>query len=597
MVEALKEKKPQRDYEEAGVEVLFRKSTPISDPEGRYPGFKPGTTVLRKGSVHRKGALPLPCDIVFDSDVAVPMRDGVTIYVDILRPAGSGKVPAIVAWSPYGKRGGYQTLDQFPRRAGIPVNTLSNLQTWEGPDPAYWCNQGYAVVNADVRGAFMSQGNICFWGSQEGEDGHDLVEWLAVQEWCNGKVGLTGNSWLAVVQWFIAATNPPHLAAIAPWEGFCDFYRHSIARGGIVDTGFNEYILTHLYGNNRTEDVPAMIDKYPLMNAYWGDKVARLDKIKAPAYVVASYTNPAHGEGTLPGYEGISSTDKWLRIHNSMEWPDYYKHENVEDLRRFFDRYLKSIENRWGKTPRVRVSVLDPGGSDVVDRPENEFPLAQTRYERLFLDASSGRLLLEPASRESSVCYQADDGKGMATFVIGFDREVELIGHVNLRLWVEARGGNDIDLFIRTQKLNKKGRVLSHMPVRLPGPMQAMMKILRASGVLKMGFMFYSGPNGKMRVSHRQLDITKTTPAQPYHTHAVGEMVRPGEIIPVDIPLLPIGMRWHHGEQLRVTVAGYDLGGPTLPGLPVAPTRNKGEHIIHTGGRYDSHLLIPVIPQ
>jgi predicted acyl esterase len=127
--------------------------------------------------------------------------------------------------------------------------------------------------------------------------------------------------------------------------------------------------------------------------------------------------------------------------------------------------------------------------------------------------------------------------------------------------------------------------------------MKAMMKILRAFGVLKMGFMFYSGPNGKMRVSHRQLDITKTTPAQPYHTHAVGEMVRPGEIVPVDIPLLPIGMRWHHGEQLRVTVAGYDPGGPTLPGLPVAPTRTKGEHIIHTGGRYDSHLLIPVIPQ
>jgi predicted acyl esterase len=74
-------------------------------------------------------------------------------------------------------------------------------------------------------------------------------------------------------------------------------------------------------------------------------------------------------------------------------------------------------------------------------------------------------------------------------------------------------------------------------------------------------------------------------------------MLRPGEIVPVDIPLLPIGMRWHPGEQLRIIVAGFDLMGPMFPKLPLAPTRNRGEHIIHTGGRFDSHLLIPVIPR
>ncbi|MGA2108258.1 MAG: CocE/NonD family hydrolase [Syntrophorhabdales bacterium] len=577
------------------VEVLFRKSSPIDDPEARYPGFRPGTTVLPKGSVHRKGALPLPCDIVFERDVAVPLRDGAVIYVDIFRPAGASRVPAVLACSPYGKGGGYQSLDQFPRRAGVPVSALSNLQTWEGPDPAYWCDHGYAVVNADARGAFMSQGDIRFWGSQEGQDGHDLVEWLAGQHWCIGTCGLTGNSWLAIVQWFIAAERPPHLAAIAPWEGFCDFYRHSIGRGGIPDVGFNEHIIAHLYGNNRTEDVPAMIDKYPLMNAYWENKAAMLERIEVPAYVVASYTNPAHGEGALRGYEGISSTSKWLRIHNRLEWPDYYAPANLEDLRRFFDRYLKNMANGWEETPRVRLSVLDPGGSDEVNRPEREFPPANTRYQPLFLDGVSGRLLREPTSRQSSVIYRADDKKGMATFSIAFDRETELIGHVSLRLWVEARGGGDIDLFARVQKLDRKGKVLSHTPIKVPGPAKAIMKILSAVGILKGGLMFYSGPNGRMRVSHRHLDAAKSTPAQPYHTHAEEELVSPGEIVPVDIPLLPIGMRWHPGEHLRLTLSGYDTGGPTLPGLPVAPTRNRGEHIIHTGGKYDSHLLVPVV--
>jgi predicted acyl esterase len=595
MVEALKEKKNSRVYEKAGIEVAFRKSTPISDPEGRYPGFKPGTTVLSKGSVHRKGALPLPCDIIFDRDVAVPMRDGIIIYIDIFRPAGDEKVPAIVAWSPYGKEGGYQTLDQFPARLGIPIGTLSNLQVWEGPDPAYWCNHGYAVINADARGAFMSQGDIYFWGSQEGEDGHDLIEWLASQDWCNGKVGLTGNSWLAIVQWFIGSQQPPHLAAIAPWEGFTDFYRHDIARGGIPDTGFNESIFVHLYGNNRTEDIPAMIGRYPLMNTYWEDKAAKLEKIEVPAYVVASFSNPIHSQGTFQGFERIASPKKWLRIHNTMEWPDYYTPENIEDLRHFFDYYLKDIENGWEQTPRVRMSILDPGGKDVVARPENEFPLTRIQYQKLFLDASSGKLLTEPVAQESLVRYQADNKKGKAIFTIRFDRETELVGHMSLRLWVEAQGSSDMDLFVRIEKLNKKHRVLNHTTGTLPGIMKMVLRILKALGILKLAIMFYSGPNGRMRVSHRQLNSELSTPSQPRHTHAVEELLQPGQIVPVEIPILPIGMRWHPGEQLRVTVAGYDLLGPMLPKLPVAPTRNRGEHIIHTGGRYDSHLLVPVV--
>ena len=176
--------------------------------------------------------MALPCDIIVERDVEVPMRDGVKIYIDVYRPQGDAKVPAIIAWSPYGKKGGFQTLDQLPMRAGVPVKILSDLQAWEAPDPAYWCDQGYAVVNVDARGAYMSEGDIHFWGSQEGRDGHDTIEWLASRDWCNGKVGLTGNSWLAIVQWFIAATRPPHLAAIAPWEGFLRFLppQHRLGR-------------------------------------------------------------------------------------------------------------------------------------------------------------------------------------------------------------------------------------------------------------------------------------------------------------------------------------------------------------------------------
>ena len=151
-------------------------------------------------------------DILWERDVAVKLRDGTVIYTDIFRPVGARDLPAIIAWSLMGK----SVPQQSPF---VPASVLSGLQKFESPDPAYWCDHGYAIVNPDTRGAFMSQGDIYFWGKKDAQDGYDFIEWVSEQEWCNGKVGMSGNSHLAIVQWFIAAEKPPHLDAIAPLGG------------------------------------------------------------------------------------------------------------------------------------------------------------------------------------------------------------------------------------------------------------------------------------------------------------------------------------------------------------------------------------------
>ncbi|NNJ98887.1 MAG: CocE/NonD family hydrolase, partial [Desulfatitalea sp.] len=557
--------------------------------------FKPGTTTFPKGHVHRKGALPLPCDIVFDRDVAVPMRDGITLHIDIFRPPGNGKFPALLAWSPYGKRGGYQTLDLFPLRFGIPVGVLSDLQVWEGPDPAYWCNHGYAVVNVDSRGAFMSEGDIGWFCAQEGKDGYDLIEWLVTQDWSNGKVGMTGNSWLAVIQWFIAAARPPHLTAIAPWEGMTDLYRDISNRGGIPDGDFPEWIASHLYGNNRTADVPAMVDRYPMMNSFWKSQIPELEKINIPAYIVASYTNPVHTRGTLEGFRKIDTQEKWLRIHNTQEWLDYYEPKYIDDLRRFYDHYLKGADNGWQQTPRVRMSVLNPGGKDEIDRPETEFPPARAKHKKLFIDASSNKMTPDPVENESQVSYLADNHKGKTSFSYVFDQDTEVIGYLKLRLWVEAKGSDDMDLFVYLQKLSSSGKVLTHMAIAQHKRLRWLLKFLRFTGISQAGFIFYSGPLGRIRVSHRQLDPDRSTPEAPVLTHAQEERLSPGQIVPVDIELWPTAMRFESGEQLRVLVTGHPMKGSLPPFLKLPKTRSKGDHIIHGGGRYDSHLLIPVV--
>lgn len=115
-------------------------------------------------------------------------------------------------------------------------------------DPVEWVPKGYAVINADARGAGDSEGDVRFWGTAEGRDGHDAIEEIAKLPWCTGKVAMAGNSWLALCQWFIAAERPPHLACIAPFEGASDSLRENVCRGGIPATGFTKMIQSILSG-------------------------------------------------------------------------------------------------------------------------------------------------------------------------------------------------------------------------------------------------------------------------------------------------------------------------------------------------------------
>ncbi|HJG88498.1 CocE/NonD family hydrolase [Barnesiella viscericola] len=593
------------------MKVPLRKALPVDAPRVRYPGFKPEKLVLKAGSVRREGAMPLPCDILLERDVAIKLRDGVTIYADVFRPVGDEACPAILAWSPYGKEIGGQMLDDVPMRSGVPLSATSGLEKFEGPDPAYWVAHGYAIVNPDKRGAYMSEGNLLYWGHEDALDGCDVIEWIASRPWSNGKVGMSGNSWLTVSQWFIAAERPEHLAAIAPWEGFCDHYRESGTRGGIPAPEFPEMIAeTFASAHGMLEDQPRMIVERPFMCDYWEDKAARVENIEIPAYVVASYTNSVHTHGSFAGFRRMASKEKWLRVHNTSEWFDYYTPENVEDLRRFFDHYLKGIDNGWEQTPRVRLSVLNPGGTDIVGRAEEEFPLARTRYRKLYLSAADSALCTILPDQQAMSEYQSDSARHEVTYRYRMEKPTELTGYMKLHLWVSAPDHDDMDLAVRVEKLSRDGQPL---PDRTGN-------IIAATGL--------------MRVSMRQLDEARSTEAEPYYTFTTEQKLKPGEIVPVEIEIWPMGLYFNEGEMLQLTVGAYQPanaaipfgsasisvpreGYTFMPGQPVdmitvggnatqcadptdvvvsPATHNAGRHRIYTGGQYDSYLYVPEIP-
>jgi len=570
--------------------VIYRKAPPLSDPDCNYPGFKPGTAVISKGTICRKGHKALDCDIILERDVAIKMRDGITLYADIFRPIGDEKVPAILNSTTFGKskapKGGKgpgaPAPDDNPFSVpGVPKEWTSGLESFESTDPGFFVNNSYAVINLDIRGCYMSEGKGQYFGTQEAEDDYDVIEWLAAQDWCNGCVTMTGNSWLGINQWFAGAEQPPHLTCLAPWEGWSDMFRDEYMIGGIPDLpGFrfkNSFSDTELM-----EDVIANCLTHPLFDEYWEDKAAKLEDITVPMYTTASWTSGIHCQGTLMAWRKISSKDKWLRIHNTQEWSDTYR--NADDMLKFFDHYMKGKDNGWEETPRVRMSVLDPGGEDIVERIEEDFPLARQELKDLYLNASDCSVNDEPADKEASVSNCAWDEKNVVKFNYTFAKESEIVGYMNLKLWVESDGYNDMDLFIKLSKVGADGEYLYHEPLP-PGPFRGPVPD-------------YSGPKARQRVSLRKLDPEKSTVNEPYHPFNESQKLSPHEIVPVEISIWPTGMRFHPGETLEIAVAGFTYEAASPHGVDKMKFGydNNGHHVIHTGGQYDSKLIVPFIP-
>ncbi|KAM0551721.1 hypothetical protein ACHAPJ_008288 [Fusarium lateritium] len=553
------------------------------------PPAIPKSRELPAGHKKRPGSRPLPIPIVFEEDQVLTLRDGTRIRADIFRPKTEDKVPAIVMWGPYGKSGnGILNLSEMPLRAGVPESQLSGYEDFEGLDPAEWVPKGYAIINVDPRGVNDSEGDIRWWGTSEGQDGYDAIEEIAKLPWCTGKVGMAGNSWLALSQYFIAAEQPPSLVCIAPLEGLSDPSREETLRGGIYNPSFSTSIAESFSGRGEQENWTGILQGVFESNEYIGDKRARIDKIRIPSYIGASYSTTLHTTGSLRAFEEIDHEKKWLVLHSTQEWYDLYSDERTQDLSKFFDHYLRGIENDWQGTAPVRMAFLNYSKPGVVNQEYKDLPwhLPSAHTQQLYFNAN-GSLSTERPAPSSTLEYQADTSDKLS-FSYKFPCKTTITGPSTVVINIASPDHDDLDVYTQVYKADVNGKILTNLNIPLPeGLSNEAIEKATNNRIFR-----YWGPEGFLRASRRH--VSPEFSGKTWKTLSYGrpEFVTPSESVKLEIQLWPTGIVFEKGEQLILRISGEQLGIPVFPNLSKPVNGNKGKHIVQVGGEAGAYLQI-----
>ncbi len=300
--------------------------------------------------------------IVVEKDVDVPMRDGARLKADVFRPDDASTFPAILNLGPYQK----DKLWVPPANLEERPNPLMN---WETVNPQWWVPKGYAAVRVDGRGSGKSPGECEPWSLAESIDLYDAIEWAATQPWCSGKVGLCGISYFAINQWFVANHQPPSLAAIIPWEGFADLYRDALFHGGLLSLFMPNWYMAHLMHHvagrasrhhpNRwqTNTLHFWLHNNHDSGAFRGAQ-AQWDQITVPMFSVGNWSGMGlHLRGNTEAFMRAATPHKKLRIHAGTHVHPFYSEDGRRDQLRFFDYWLKGIDNGVMAEPPVKLAI------------------------------------------------------------------------------------------------------------------------------------------------------------------------------------------------------------------------------------------------
>jgi putative CocE/NonD family hydrolase len=499
----------------------------------------------------------------FIRDVMIPMPDGVRIAANLWLP-DKGKFPALLTYLPYTKEIiGTSGDNKFAER---------------------FAEDGYAVVLADFRGTGNSEGiNTAFVDPQEREDGYHIIEWIAAQEWCDGNVGMWGISYGGIVTMATASVRPPHLKAIVPISGTFDNFDYHLQPHGtqgllIADMDLGAHMAARNLMPPILEDAegkwlekwqarlennkPWILDWHgeaPEAD-WWQKRVIPIEQINVPTFTISGWRDIYNGV-MFDVYNRVDAPSRVLM----GDWKHIIPEEGYKEMRRWWDRWLKGIENGIENEPPVQIYIQ--GAKEW--RAENEWPIARTEYQRFYLDEANTLSGSTPAA-DASDQYEYNPCVGAAYIAYNESRD-----------WIPIPDDQSADDMLSLaytstpfdEATEITGTPIAHIFLSADAP--------ETNLVAKLCCV---KPNGKSVVLSEGRASTSRASA-----HDEPKPLAPDEVREIVVPLRPTAFLLQPGERLRLSLSGADFS-------EIWPTPQPYSMNVYRGGEYSSYCEVPVVP-
>ncbi|HWA68031.1 MAG TPA: CocE/NonD family hydrolase [Mycobacteriales bacterium] len=529
--------------------------------------------LLAAPAVSRAAATPASYPKTYTIQRFIRMDDGVQLGATISFPSTNGssiapgRFPVVLDMTPYGR----------DAECGCDV-------------PGPFNKAGFVLAVVDVRGTGGSGGNLDgnYFSPRQAKDGYDVVEWLGTQPWSTGKVGMSGGSYLGIMQYLVAEQDPPHLAAIAPDEALADLYNDAAYPGGILSLSFDaQYLAVQgapglVTPNTAPQMLPgtigAKLDQasgrtvaldylaHNTDDAFYKARspITHVGRIHVPVYVFDGWRD-AFEAGDLRMYEALERRSAPTFVHIDPcthkgcgnEFAPTLDPPNPDDLTTleiaFFDRYLNG-DRAVPPPPRVRVYVQQ------LDRyvDGTRWPLRSTRFTTMHLGA--GAISTRP-SRRTSESFVSNPTAGLS-MALDEQGTVAISPYLPLDQRLEDNQGITWRTPVLSRALTLDGPIAMHLV--------AASSAADTDWFVKISDVAPDGTEsivteGQLRASMRRL-ARASTRIEPVQTLDDPHDITPGTFIRYQIAVAPTAYRFAPGHRLQVRLTSYNMPN-ALPGV------------------------------
>jgi len=477
---------------------------------------------------------------------------------------------------------------------------------------------GYAVIVVERPGTGASFGVMNASFEVGAREANEILDWIAAQNWCNGNIGMYGDSFQAMIQFAAATTGNRHLKAIFPTSSGLDLYSSVTYPGGVYNktfasffswsTSFLESVLTPVdrdkdgsllaqareerSGSTLAKQSEVWFKKFPFRDSTTADGIKiwegpanlyplldRINRSGIPVYMTTGWYDLFSGAGDMFLWYTNLTVPKRLIIRpaddSEVEKNEFDLDFGAEVLR-WFDYWLKGIDNGIMNEPPIHYYVMGASKKDAW-RTSAQWPLAKQRLTCFYLregktgsvaSINDGFLRQEsPENKDAADDYKVDysttSGKYSRWYAVNWPRN-----------YPNMRSNDEKALTYTTPPLESDMDVTGH-------PVVDLWFVTEASDLDFFVYLEEVGGSrstyitqGNLRASHRTLSKAPfNNLGLPYHRHYKSDLapIPAGEPAELVFDLMPTSYMFRAGNRIRVTITCADADNLETPAIDPAP--------------------------